>query len=76
VRQRHDPDGSGDLGAGALVAFAAEFRAAFPDFRDTADLRLAEGGLVATRFTSTGTSTAAGSWAWPPPGGGCAGPGR
>jgi steroid delta-isomerase-like uncharacterized protein len=55
MHQHYDPDGSGDLGPEALVAFAAEFRAAFPDFRDTVDLQLAEGELVATRFTSAGT---------------------
>jgi predicted ester cyclase len=55
MRRRHDPEGSGDLGAEWLVAFAAEFRAAFPDLRDTVELQLAEGELVATRFTSVGT---------------------
>jgi steroid delta-isomerase-like uncharacterized protein len=55
MRQHHDPDGSGDLGVEAMKAFAAEFRRGFPDFRDTVDLQLAEGELVATRFTSTGT---------------------
>ena len=55
MHQHHDPDGSGDLGPEALVAFAAEFRAAFPNFRDTVDLQLAEGELVPTRFTSAGT---------------------
>src|SRR3712207_2987555 len=55
MHQHHDPDGSGDLGVEATKAFAAEFRRGFPDFRDTIDLQVAEGGLVATRFTSTGT---------------------
>jgi predicted ester cyclase len=56
MRRHHDPDGgTGDLDLEALKAFAAEFRAGFPDFRDTIDLQLAEGDLVATRFTSTGT---------------------
>jgi predicted SnoaL-like aldol condensation-catalyzing enzyme len=55
MHQHHDPDGSGDLGVEAMKAFAAEFRRGFPDFRDTIDLQVAEGELVATRFTSTGT---------------------
>ena len=55
MHQHHDPDGSGALDAEALVAFAARFRAAFPDFHDRIDLQLAEGNLVATRFTSAGT---------------------
>jgi predicted ester cyclase len=47
--------GAGDLDLEALRAFAHEFRMAFPDFHDTIDLQLAEGDLVATRFTSGGT---------------------
>jgi steroid delta-isomerase-like uncharacterized protein len=54
--QLHDPDDPGDLvGVEAMKAFATEFRQAFPDFRDSIDVQLAEGDLVATRFTSMGT---------------------
>jgi steroid delta-isomerase-like uncharacterized protein len=53
----HDPDGSGGLVLEPLLAFLAEFRKAFPDLEDRIDLQLAEGDLVATRFTSTGTQT-------------------
>jgi predicted ester cyclase len=35
--------------------FAKEFRQAFPDFRDSIDIQLAEADMVATRFTSMGT---------------------
>jgi predicted ester cyclase len=38
-----------------MKRFAAEFRDAFPDFHDSIDIQLAEGDLVATRFTSMGT---------------------
>ena len=55
MHQHHDLDGSGDLGLDALLAFVAEFRHAFPDLEDRIDLQLAEGDLVCTRFTSTGT---------------------
>lgn len=55
MRQRHDPDSASDLDLAALLAFVREFRGAFPDLTDTIDLQLAEGDLVATRFTSTGT---------------------
>jgi steroid delta-isomerase-like uncharacterized protein len=54
--QHHDPDDPRDLqGLEAMKAFAAEFRDAFPDFRDSIDIQLAEGDMVATRFTSRGT---------------------
>ena len=49
--------GTGGLGLKAMRAFAHEFRTGFPDFHDTIDLQLAEGDLVATRFTSSGTHT-------------------
>ena len=39
---------------------AADFRAAFPDLEWTVDLILAEGDLVAGRWTARGTNT--GSW--------------
>ena len=38
-----------------MKTFAKEFREAFPDFRDSIDIQLAEGDMVATRFTSMGT---------------------
>jgi predicted ester cyclase len=38
-----------------VKAFAVEFREAFPDFHDSIDIQIAEGDLVATRFTSRGT---------------------
>ena len=54
--QHHDPDDPRDLhGIEAMKGFVAEFRRAFPDFRDSIDIQLAEGDLVTTRFTSTGT---------------------
>lgn len=54
--QHHDPDDAQDLeGVDAIKRFAVEFRTAFPDFQDTIDLQVAEGDLVATRFTSRGT---------------------
>jgi predicted ester cyclase len=54
--QHHDPDDPRDLrGVEPMKAFAAEFRKGFPDFRDSIDIQLAEGGMVATRFTSRGT---------------------
>ena len=55
MHQHHDPDGSGDLGLDALLAFVTAFRTTFPDLEDRIDLQLAEGDLVCTRFTSTGT---------------------
>ena len=57
MHQHHHADGGGDLGLKAMKAFAHEFRTGFPDFHDTIDLQLAEGDLVATRFTSQGTHT-------------------
>ena len=44
---------------------AADFRRAFPDLRMSVDLILAEGDLVAARWTTTGTHT--GRWADVPP---------
>jgi len=38
-----------------MKRFAREFREAFPDFRDSVDIQIAEGNMVATRFTSRGT---------------------
>ena len=60
VMHQHHHDaagGTGGLDLKAMRAFAHEFRTGFPDFHDTIDLQLAEGDLVATRFTSTGTHT-------------------
>ena len=54
--QHHHPDDPRDLhGVEAMKTFAAEFRQAFPDFLDSIDIQLAEGDMVATRFTSRGT---------------------
>jgi steroid delta-isomerase-like uncharacterized protein len=54
--QHHDPDDPRDLhGVQAMKNFAKEFRQAFPDFHDSIDIQLAEGDMVATRFTSMGT---------------------
>ena len=54
--QHHHPSDPQDLhGVEAMKEFAAEFRKAFPDFHDSVDIQLAEGDLVATRFTSMGT---------------------
>jgi hypothetical protein len=38
-----------------MKSFAAEFRRAFPCFHDSIAIQVAEGDLVVTRFTSTGT---------------------
>jgi predicted ester cyclase len=59
MHQHHDPEGSGDLDLAAMQGFAREFRQSFPDLRDTIDLQVAEGDLVATRFTSRGTQSGA-----------------
>ena len=58
MHQHHDSatGGTGDLGLKAMRDFAHEFRTGFPDFHDTTDLQLAEGDLVATRFTSRALS--------------------
>jgi predicted ester cyclase len=60
MHQHHHYDaagGPGDLDLKAMRDFAHEFHTGFPDFRDTIDLQLAEGDLVATRATSSGTHT-------------------
>jgi predicted ester cyclase len=54
--QHHHPGDSEDIyGTEAMKAFAAEFREAFLDFHDSIDIQVAEGDVVATRFTSRGT---------------------
>jgi predicted ester cyclase len=54
--QHHDPEDPRDLyGVRAMKTFAEEFREAFPDFRDSIDIQLAEADMVATRFTSMET---------------------
>jgi steroid delta-isomerase-like uncharacterized protein len=58
---RHDLRPSNPLpGAEGQKQIAADFRAAFPDVQVTVDLVLAEGDLVAARWTMEGTNT--GSW--------------
>ena len=54
--QHHHPNDPRDLhGVEAMKTFATELREAFPDFHDSIDIQLAEGDMVATRVTSTGT---------------------
>ena len=63
---RHDlRPGQGLPGAAGQKKIAAEFRAAFPDVRNTVDLMVAEGDYVAARWTTTGTHT--GPWGEVPP---------
>jgi steroid delta-isomerase-like uncharacterized protein len=59
---RHDlrPSQAGPGPAGQSK-IAAEFRAAFPDLHMEVDLMIAEGDLVAARWTTDGTNTR--SWA-------------
>jgi steroid delta-isomerase-like uncharacterized protein len=53
--QHHDPNDPLDLhGTETITQFAREFREGFPDFHDSIDLQIADGDMVATRFTSTG----------------------
>jgi len=56
MHQHHGPDDSSPLGVEAIKEFVREFRRAFSDFTDTIHIQLAEGDLVSTAFTSTGTS--------------------
>jgi steroid delta-isomerase-like uncharacterized protein len=63
---RHDLRPSqAEPGPAGQSKIAADFRAAFPDLRMEIDLILAEGDLVAARWTTSGTNT--GAWAGRPP---------
>jgi steroid delta-isomerase-like uncharacterized protein len=63
---RHDLRPSEALpGPAGQAKIAADFRAAFPDLRMEVDLILAEGDLVAARWTTEGTNT--GRWGNHPP---------
>lgn len=55
MHQHQDPDGEGDLTLAALLRFVLRFRQAFSDLQERIDLQIAEGELVATRFTAAGT---------------------
>jgi steroid delta-isomerase-like uncharacterized protein len=58
---RHDlRPGQGLPGPAGQKKIAADFRAAFPDVRNTVDLIVAEDDLVVARWTTTGTHT--GPW--------------
>lgn len=58
---RHDLRPSQALpGPAGQARIAADFRRAFPDLRFVVELLLAEGDLVAARWTATGTNT--GPW--------------
>jgi steroid delta-isomerase-like uncharacterized protein len=59
---RHDLRATqAEPGAAGQARIAEQFRQAFPDLRWRIDLLLAEGDLVAARWTASGTHT--GSWA-------------
>ena len=63
---RHDlRPGNASAGPEGQKRIAADFRAAFPDLRMTIDLMVAEGDLVAARWTTEGTNT--GAWGDVPP---------
>jgi steroid delta-isomerase-like uncharacterized protein len=63
---RHDLRPSEALpGPAGQAKIAADFRDAFPDLHMEVDLILAEGDLVAARWTTEGTNT--GPWAGRPP---------
>lgn len=54
--QHHHRDSTqGIRGLGEWKKFITEFHNAFPDFHDEIEQQIAEGDMVATRFTSTGT---------------------
>jgi steroid delta-isomerase-like uncharacterized protein len=52
---RHDPPGPDIRGLSSLTEFAGIYRRAFPDLRFTIDELIAEGDLLAARWTGTGT---------------------
>ena len=63
----HDPALPEDLHAPeGLKQYAAMNLGAFPDVRVTVEDQIAEGDMVVTRWTATGTHTVS-SWAYPPP---------
>jgi steroid delta-isomerase-like uncharacterized protein len=63
---RHDlRPGQAPAGPAGQKQISADFRAAFSDLRMTIDLMLAEGDLVAARWTTEGTNT--GAWGGVPP---------
>jgi steroid delta-isomerase-like uncharacterized protein len=51
----HDPPFGGDSTGEGMRQAGAMFRGAFPDWRTTPDLLIAENGLVAEQFSATGT---------------------
>jgi len=62
---RHDLRSQALPGPAGQAKVAADFRAAFPDLGMEVDLILAEGDLVAARWTTEGTNT--GPWGGNPP---------
>ncbi len=63
---RHDlRPGNPLAGPAGQKKIAADFRAAFPDLRQTIDLVVAEGDMVVARWTMEGTNT--GPWGGVPP---------
>jgi steroid delta-isomerase-like uncharacterized protein len=54
---RHDPVSPEIIGSDGVKQLIATYRTAFPDVHFTVDDLVAEGDLVAGRFTSTGTNT-------------------
>ena len=63
---RHDPRATPAApGPEGQKRIAADFRAAFPDLRFHVDLVIADGDLVAARWTVEGTNT--GAWGNQPP---------
>jgi predicted ester cyclase len=54
---RHDPISPGISGSDGVKQLIAAYRTAFPDIHFTTDDLVAEGDLVASRWTSTGTQT-------------------
>lgn len=54
-QHHHRESTHGIRGLSEWKKFIAEFHEAFPDFHDEIEQQVAEGDMVATRFTSTGT---------------------